>query len=92
MRAHVVLSDKRKEGGEHLGELGEQRAEYVRDRDHKVLRGRDEHQLVLGGLLRRLVSVVLIKVLSAERLLLQDLYGDRAELLKVCPKVSTRTL
>ena len=83
MRAHVVLSDKRKEGGEHLGELGEQRAEYVRDRDHKVLRGRDEHQLVLGGLLRRLVSLVLIRVLSAERLLLQDMCGDGAEMLEV---------
>lgn len=78
---HVVLSDQRQELAEGSGEVG---TEDAGERANEVGSVRDERRLVLGRVALLVdVSLVLVGVLLAESLALEDLGGVRGDLLEV---------
>ena len=75
---HVVLRDER---GELLVARCKVRTKSGSERSNEVTRRRDEDRVVLGGILGRFLFLVLVGILLARSLLLEDLDSDVREVI-----------
>ena len=76
---YIIFCDKTEEGSKGVCKVG---AEGICQRSDEVTSRRDKDRVVLGRVLWRVVSLILIGILLASCLLLEDLDSDVRERLK----------